>query len=330
MRTVAPRVTRPVVGSSSPASSFTSDRLARPVHADERHTVARPQAPGQLVQHLALAERQRHVDRVEHLVAEARGGEAQQLRAVARLWLVGDQRVGGVDAELRLASCAPAGRVAATRAPCASAVGGGSRARSPDGRARRARARTRRSHPRTGAQCRRTPPTSPCTPRRGTSGRGSPRASSRGVRRGGARANPRLRVEMVGRLVQQQQLGSVEQQTRQRDAPALASRQAPNRRVHPVRRSSDSVTPPISPSSTSRNALSPAHSCSARSPTRISRIVRRSSSSSRCPSSATSTSPVRVSAPASGASTPAISRSSVDLPPPFCPTTPMRSPADDA
>ena len=51
------------------------------------------------------------------------------------------------------------------------------------------------------------------------------------------------------------------------------------------------------------------------------------SRSSPWPSSAACRSPARVTAPASGSSTPAMSRSSVDLPSPLRPTTPMRSPA---
>jgi hypothetical protein len=41
-------------------------------------------------------------------------------------------------------------------------------------------------------------------------------------------------VEMIGRLVEQQQLGAVEQQSRDRDPPALAAGQGRDRRVHAV------------------------------------------------------------------------------------------------
>ena len=132
-----------------------------------------------------------------------------------------------------------------------------------------------------------------------------------------------LDVEVVGRLVEQQQLGAVEQQLRERDAPPLAAGQRRDRRVEAVREARRSPTPPSSPSSTARNAASPAHSWSARPPTSSSRIVRRSSSSSPWPSSARShVARARDARPRPAARRPAISRSSVDLP------SPLR--ADDA
>ena len=54
-------------------------------------------------------------------------------------------------------------------------------------------------------------------------------------------------VEMVGRLVQQQQLGRVEQQARQRDAAALAAGEAGDRRVDALReeRQRDAAEQPV-------------------------------------------------------------------------------------
>ena len=43
-----------------------------------------------------------------------------------------------------------------------------------------------------------------------------------------------LDVEVVGRLVEDQQLGVLEQQPRQRDPPPLAARQRPDRRIQPA------------------------------------------------------------------------------------------------
>jgi hypothetical protein len=68
-----------------------------------------------------------------------------------------------------------------------------------------------------------------------------------------------LDVEVVRRLVEQEQVGAVEQQPREPDPPPLAARQRRDRRVHPLGKR-DSVMPPSRPSSTDRNARSPAHS----------------------------------------------------------------------
>ena len=118
----------PVGGLELAREQLDERRLARAVDADERDPVARAQPPGDVAQHDVRPVGERDVLGLEHLVAEPRGGEPQQLGAVARRGLVGDQRVGGLDAEPRLASCAPAGRAAARRAPCAAAAGGAPRA----------------------------------------------------------------------------------------------------------------------------------------------------------------------------------------------------------
>ena len=77
-------------------------RLARAVDADDREAVARAEAPGRVAQQHLVAVGDRDALGVEHLVAQAGAGEAQQLGPVARLGLVGDQGVGGLDPELRL------------------------------------------------------------------------------------------------------------------------------------------------------------------------------------------------------------------------------------
>ena len=88
------------------------------------------------------------------------------------------------------------------------------------------------------------------------------------------------------------------------------------------------ATPPSRPSSTPRNAASLAHSWSARPPTSSSRTVLRGIEVVALPEQRELRGRAsRMSAPASGSSRPAMSRSSVDLPSPLRPTTPMRSPA---
>ena len=137
-----------------------------------------------------------------------------------------------------------------------------------------------------------------------------------------------LDVEVVGRLVEQQQLGAVEQQPGERDAPPLAARQRRDRRVEPVREAAHRRRRRAGRRARRGSAASAAHSWSARPPTSSSRIVRAGVEVvALAEQRRRATPPVRVTAPASGSSTPAISRSSVDLPSPLRPTTPIRSPA---
>ena len=164
---------RPASARARRASSSSSVVLPEPLTPTSADAVAGARAARSRRAAAAGRRRRRDTSSASSTLSPSRAvGEAQQLGAVARLGLVGDQRVGGLDAELRLATCAPAARGAATRAPCAAAAGGGPRARPPGGRARRARARRPRSRPRTGGPRRRRPPTSRCRRRRGTSGRG--------------------------------------------------------------------------------------------------------------------------------------------------------------
>ena len=137
-----------------------------------------------------------------------------------------------------------------------------------------------------------------------------------------------LDVEVVGRLVEQQQLGVVEQRLGQRDpAPLAAARAARSACPAPAGSGDlDAAEQPVEhvavarrrPSTRGRRGRrrAPRGSCAS------------GSRSSPWPSIATCRPPTRVTAPASGSSTPAISRSSVDLPSPLRPTTPIRSPAE--
>ena len=135
-----------------------------------------------------------------------------------------------------------------------------------------------------------------------------------------------LDVEVVGRLVEQQQLGLVEQRAGERDAAPLAARERRERRVHALREAAQLDTAEQAVEHRAEPG-SPAHSWSARPPTSSSRIVVAESRSSPCPSSSSDTDAVRVTVPASGSSAPASSRRRVDLPSPLRPTTPIRSPA---
>src|SRR5206468_7216471 len=76
--------------------------LPRAVDPDQPDPVTRTQPPGHPVEDPALAEGQRYIYGLEHLVAESRRREPQQLRPVTNLRLVGDQRVRRLDPELRL------------------------------------------------------------------------------------------------------------------------------------------------------------------------------------------------------------------------------------
>ena len=166
-----------------------------------------------------------------------------------------------------------------------------------------------------------------CRPRRGTSGRGSRRAATRAARRGGGEPVDAFDVEVVGRLVEQQQLGVVEQQPRERDAPPLAAGERPIGVVDPGGKRSSS-TPPSSPSSTPRNARSPG-------PLVLGALADEHLADRRAVGEVVALAEQRDPQPAQRASAarrrrlePAISRSSVDLPSPLPPTTPMRSPAE--
>ncbi len=141
--TVVPCSTTPEVGSSSPASSFIKRRLAGAVDADQRDAVARAEvARSHVAQQRLGPEGQRHVLGARCTLPPSRAdANLEQLGGVARLGLVGDQRVGGLDPELRLGG--PRRRPAAQpRQLLAHAAGRASpRARRP-GASRSARAST--------------------------------------------------------------------------------------------------------------------------------------------------------------------------------------------
>ena len=147
----AARRPSPGVGLQLAREQLHQRRLARAVDADEREAVARAEPPGR--RRAAAPGRRRRARRARRRApccraarsrsAAARRGRAARARRRSARWR---PRCG-----TSAWTCAPAGRAAATRAPCAAAAGGAPRAPRPGARARRARARRPRSRPRTGA-----------------------------------------------------------------------------------------------------------------------------------------------------------------------------------
>ncbi len=326
-RTVAPRSTAPASGLRSPARTSSSVVLPEPLAPTTRDAVAGTEAPRRVAQDRPVAERDRDVLRLDHLAAEPRRREPQQLDAVARLGLVGDERVRRLDAELRLGRArrrpAPqprellADELAApvlARRGLAVALGAGEHVRGV--------AALVLVHRAVGD-----------LPRRRAHRVEEPAVvrddDERPAAGGEVAGEPvdGLDVEVVRRLVEQEQRRGGRAAAR---ASAMRRRSPPDSGATGV--SSPSArrrisTPPRRPSRTPRNAASPAHSWSARPPTSSSRTVRSAARSSPWPRRAAATPPVRVTVPASASSTPASSRSSVDLPSPLRPTIPTRSPS---
>ena len=138
----------------------------------------------------------------------------------------------------------------------------------------------------------------------------------------------RLDVEVVGRLVEQQQLGRVEQQPRERDPPALAAGQRRDRRLEACREArerdaAEQTVEDVAEGTVARPLVLGA-AADERRADRLEAVELVASGRAARTASPRS----RVTAPASGSSQPAISASRVDLPWPLAPTTPIRSPAE--
>ena len=266
--TVRPLLDPAAVGSSSPASSRSTEVLPAPL------TPTRPtRSPGPSRQvacesSCPLAADQVDVLEVEDVLAEPLGGEPLQLEPVARRRLVLDQRVGGVDPELRLRG---AGRRAAAqpgellahqvlppglrgrRLPLPLGLG------QHEGRVAAVvhvddavvhlpgRRADRVEEP-------------------AVVGDHHERGRYAADRQVPGQPGDRLDVEVVGGLVEDHQVVVAEQQPGQRAAPALAAGQARRRRGR-------GETPASSTSTTSRVDGSAAHSWSARSPSTATRTV---------------------------------------------------------
>ena len=129
-----------------------------------------------------------------------------------------------------------------------------------------------------------------------------------------------LDVEMVGRLVQQQQVGAARQLAGERDPLFPAARQRPDRCL------GGTALPPR-PVSDSRASTSSAAPSAAPSST-AARTVTSDANRGTCSSRATRSPRWRETAPRSVQRRPARTRNSVDFPAPFGPMSPMRSPSE--
>ena len=313
--TVAPRVDGAAwSASSSPARILVRRRLAGAVDADQREAVARAELPGDVVEDRLRAVGEADVLGVDHLRAQAaswRTSAARSCRAArARRRSARWRPRSGTSA----CSCGPAGRAAARRAPCGGAAGGALLSPRPGARARRGRACRPRSRPRTGGRA------VGDLPRVGADGVEEPAivgddqhraAAGREVVREPVDA---LDVEVVGRLVEQQQLGVAEQGLGEVDPSSLAAGERCDRACPGRAGSGASRRRRAGPRARCGSAASAAHSWSARPPTSSSRTVLSSSRSSPWPSRLSWSVPTRVTAPASGSSTPAISLQQRRLP----------------
>ena len=228
--TVRPVRSRPASGGDSPASTESTDVLPDPLTPISTDPVPRSEPPGDVVDQVPSPARDRRVLEVEHVLAEPGGGEPLQLDPVARRRLVLDQLRSRVDAGTSAWTCAPEDPDAARRAPCASGSAAVSPWPPPGGRARPWRARTPHSRPRSGR------PSASCTShvvvhtasrnQRScvTTTRALPRAEQ-------VTCEPvdALDVEVVGGLVEKQDVELPEQRGSQRDPSPLASGQARDR-----------------------------------------------------------------------------------------------------
>ena len=100
--TVRPSFTRPADGRQRAVEQRQHRRLPGAVDPDDAHPVARPEPPGRVRQQHAVTAHQVDVLDVDDVLAEPLGGEALELEPVARRRLVVDQGRGRVDPELRL------------------------------------------------------------------------------------------------------------------------------------------------------------------------------------------------------------------------------------
>ena len=285
------------------------------MNAVEEHAGRRPSSRG--------------VEEVDDVLAEPGRGEAHQLDVVARRRLVGDERVRGVDAELRLARAggraAPQpGELLAQEVvaavgddaghPLALGLGedvGGVAALVLLDRPAVDLPRLRRD----GVE---EPPVVGDDDEAGVRAR-------EGSREVLGQPGDALDVEVVGRLVEEQQVGRGDEQRGQRDPAALAPRERPDGRrepaddrgVEPAEQPDEDVADPRVGRPTRARPCPPrTASWTVASGSRVSSWV-----STPMRSAAGARHPAVV-----GLRLPARTRSSVVLPPPLRPTTPMRSP----
>ena len=253
---------------------FVSDVLPEPLTPT---SAKRSPGPSRQVTSRRAACRRRRARRARRrctLLPRRDGGEAQQLGPVARLGLVGDQRVGGLDPELRLggarrrAAAQPRELLAQQLLAALFARRGLARALGAGEHVGRVAAlvlvdRGVGDLPGERADGVQEP---------AIVGDDEHRAAARGeVVREPVDA---LDVEVVGRLVEQQQLGVAEQRLGERDPAPLAAGQRRDRGVEALREAARSRRRRAGRRARSRKRASAAHSWSARPPTSSSRIVR--------------------------------------------------------
>ena len=251
MRTVLPRFTRPVVGCTAPVTRPSSVDLPAPFTPEDAGALARRDAPLEFVQHrvgrrgvdrgirhrpvLSRGIDDRHVDEVDDVLAEPRDREPVELDRVAHRRLVLDELVRRLDAELRLrgarrsAAAKPRELLAHQVLPLRLGCRGHSIAFDALQHVRRVAALERLDHavvhlPRVGAHLVEEP---------AIVGHHDERA---GVRRPAGlhvagEPGDALDVEVVGRLVEEDDVPVADEQRREADAAALTAREARDLRL---------------------------------------------------------------------------------------------------
>ena len=102
-RTVTPTLRLPAASGTLAGDRAQQRRLAGAVDPDDAGALARRQAPGDVVEQHPVADSDARVEQVDDVLAEPGRREPHELDVVARGRLVGDEGVRRVDAELGLA-----------------------------------------------------------------------------------------------------------------------------------------------------------------------------------------------------------------------------------
>ena len=233
-RTVAPRSTAPVAGSSSPASSLISVVLPEPLTPTSADAVARAQAPGHVARARACRRTRRDTSTASSTLSPSRAVAKRSSSTRSRT--SGSSAISSLAASMRnfgfdvRAGGPRRSHASSLRSSWLAAVlaGGGL-----------AVALGAREHVGRVAALVLVDLAVGDLPGRGAHGVEEPAVVGHDEHRPAARGEvarepvDALDVEVVGRLVEQQQLGGVEQQPRERDAPPLAARQRRDRGVEP-------------------------------------------------------------------------------------------------
>ena len=288
------------------------------VDPDDADAVARAEPPGDVVEQRASAEHDGRVLDVVDALAETGGREAQDLDGVSWWRLVRDEGVGGVDAEARLATSARAVHGAARPAPCGAGSAGGPR------RLPRPLPLGPREHVGRVAAVVRVHPTVRDLP-----GAGADRVEEPPVvGDGDERAAPCARCRRASRRPRRRGGWSARRGRGGRGRPRAAppGRPVGARRPTGDRRATSAESPPAAPRRAPRMRASPAHTWSGTSPrtacrtVAVGRAVGLGEQPDPEPSGVGHATGVRRDKPAR-------IETSVVLPSPLRPTTPIRSPS---